>query len=58
MYEMEFLRYNGNKEWLKGIKHIPRKLQKLSDINKYLAHQPWLIEPKHIEVRMDITAHT
>jgi len=50
IYEIEFLKFNGDKEWLKGIQYVPRKLQRLSDINKYLAHQPWLIDPNQIEV--------
>jgi hypothetical protein len=54
IYEIEFLKFNGDKEWLKGIEHVPRKLQRLSEINKYLAHQPWLIDPNHIEVRQQL----
>ncbi|XP_031567426.1 sestrin-1-like [Actinia tenebrosa] len=49
IYELEFLKYNGDKEWLKGLEHVPRKLQRLSEINKYLAHQPWLIDPSQME---------
>ncbi|EDO38575.1 predicted protein [Nematostella vectensis] len=49
IYEREFLRYHGDKQWLKGIQHIPKKLHALLDMNKYLAHQPWLVSTQLIE---------
>ena len=48
--EKEFEQRNGNKEWLKGIENTPKKLQDLYEINKILAHQPWLINHEHIAV--------
>ena len=51
MYEIEFLKQQGNKTWLQGLDYIPAKLRALSTINKILAHQPWLLSPSHIEVR-------
>lgn len=49
LYEVEFLKQQGKKAWLQGLEHIPAKLRALSEINKILAHQPWLLCPSHIE---------
>lgn len=49
LYEFEFKR-QGDKEWLQGIEKIPAKLRALCEINKLLAHQPWLLSPSHMEV--------
>ena len=46
----EFLFYGGDKNWLKGLQFIPKKLRDLNEINKILAHQPWLLTKGHIEV--------
>ncbi|CAG5121628.1 unnamed protein product [Candidula unifasciata] len=48
LYEQEFLLHNGNPEWLKGIQYAPRKIQDLYEINKILAHRPWLITKEHV----------
>lgn len=47
--EREFLLQNGQKSWLNGLDNIPQKLKDLSEINKLLCHQPWLINQNHIE---------
>ncbi|RWS30217.1 Sestrin-like protein [Leptotrombidium deliense] len=49
MEKKEFLMCGGNKDWLNGYQHIPKKLQDLNEINKLLAHQPWLFNKGHIE---------
>ncbi|KAL9969198.1 hypothetical protein ACROYT_G021386 [Oculina patagonica] len=49
LYEIEFLKQQGNKTWLQGLDYIPPKLKALCEINKILAHQPWLLSPSHIE---------
>lgn len=49
LYEIEFLKQQGEKTWLQGLDYIPAKLRALSAINKILAHQPWLLSPGHIE---------
>ena len=33
-----------------GIQYAPKKIQNLNEINKILAHQPWLLTKEHIEV--------
>lgn len=45
----EFLLQGGDADWLKGLDYIPQKLRDLSEINKLLAHRPWLINKNHIE---------
>lgn len=46
----KFILNGGNSEWLKGIEYAPVKLQLLNDINKTLAHQPWLLKASQIQV--------
>ncbi|XP_060660850.1 sestrin homolog isoform X1 [Drosophila nasuta] len=48
-YEKEFLNQGGNREWLNGVDYIPAKLRAIYDINKILAHRPWLLRKEHIE---------
>lgn len=47
----EFLQVGGNPAWLQGLHCAPPKLRNLNEINKLLAHRPWLITKEHIEVR-------
>ncbi|XP_035757192.1 sestrin-2 [Egretta garzetta] len=49
----EFLQVGGNPAWLQGLHCAPQKLRNLNEINKLLAHRPWLITKEHIEVRAD-----
>lgn len=46
----EFLLQGGDQGWLKGLDYIPQKLRNLYDVNKILAHRPWLLNNSHIEV--------
>ncbi|NXI36499.1 SESN2 protein, partial [Galbula dea] len=45
----EFLQVGGNPAWLQGLHCAPKKLRNLNEINKLLAHRPWLITKEHIE---------
>ncbi|XP_042713220.1 sestrin-2 isoform X4 [Chrysemys picta bellii] len=45
----EFLKVGGNPGWLQGLHCAPQKLRNLNEINKILAHRPWLITKEHIE---------
>ncbi|KAM6045409.1 sestrin-2 isoform 3-T3 [Chlamydotis macqueenii] len=45
----EFLQVGGNPAWLQGLHCAPQKLRNLNEINKLLAHRPWLITKEHIE---------
>ncbi|XP_067124841.1 sestrin-3 [Centruroides vittatus] len=49
LQKQEFLLQQGNERWLRGLDYIPQKLKDLAEINKILAHQPWLINRTHIE---------
>lgn len=48
----EFILQGGDPSWLRGLKSIPGKLQDLYEINKILAHRPWLLNKTHIEVSL------
>ncbi|XP_037912165.1 sestrin homolog isoform X1 [Hermetia illucens] len=49
MYEKEFLAIGGDPKWLGGLDYIPAKLRAIYDVNKILAHRPWLLKKEHIE---------
>ncbi|XP_067631471.1 sestrin homolog isoform X2 [Eurosta solidaginis] len=49
MYEKKFINQGGKAEWLNGLDYIPSKLRAIYDINKILAHRPWLLRKEHIE---------
>jgi hypothetical protein len=51
LHTTEFLLQGGDPQWLKGLDNIPQKLKDLNEVNKLLAHRPWLINKTHIEVR-------
>ncbi|MEE6512752.1 hypothetical protein FKM82_019954 [Ascaphus truei] len=44
-----FLQVGGDPCWLQGLNCAPQKLHSLNDINKILAHRPWLITKDHIQ---------
>ena len=46
----EFLSYQGDQKWLLGLDEAPEKLRRLDEVNRLLAHRPWLLEPTHILV--------
>ncbi|KAH8290685.1 hypothetical protein KR054_005020, partial [Drosophila jambulina] len=48
-YEKEFINQGGDNAWLGGLDFIPAKLRAIYDINKILAHRPWLLRKEHIE---------
>nr|XP_033792395.1 sestrin-1 isoform X2 [Geotrypetes seraphini] len=45
----DFLHVGGDPKWLNGLENAPLKLQNLGELNKMLAHRPWLIAKEHIE---------
>lgn len=47
----DFLQVGGNPKWLNGLDEAPGKLQQLGEMNKILAHRPWLLTKEHMEVR-------
>ena len=50
LYESEFLKMEGDPSWLKGHDFVPAKLNKLQNINKLLAHQPWMLTSHDMKV--------
>jgi len=50
IHSTEFLLQHGDEQWLKGVQHAPAKLQRLNEVNRILAHRPWLITTDHIQV--------
>ncbi|CAH1998020.1 unnamed protein product [Acanthoscelides obtectus] len=49
LQKQEFLLQGGNPDWLNGLDHLPKKLRNLYEINKLLAHRPWLLKTSHLE---------
>uniref|UniRef100_A0A2K5XCC0 Sestrin 3 n=1 Tax=Mandrillus leucophaeus TaxID=9568 RepID=A0A2K5XCC0_MANLE len=49
MHVDEFLKTGGIAEWLNGLEYVPQRLKNLNEINKLLAHRPWLITKEHIQ---------
>ncbi|XP_016042616.1 sestrin-3 isoform X2 [Erinaceus europaeus] len=49
MHVDEFLKTGGSAEWLNGLAYVPQRLRNLNEINKLLAHRPWLITKEHIQ---------
>ncbi|KAJ8276716.1 hypothetical protein COCON_G00084680 [Conger conger] len=49
VHVQEFCRVGGPVEWLRGLRHAPQRMRNLNDINKILAHRPWLITKDHIQ---------
>uniref|UniRef100_A0A1B6CLQ6 Sestrin n=2 Tax=Clastoptera arizonana TaxID=38151 RepID=A0A1B6CLQ6_9HEMI len=49
LQKQEFVLQGGEQMWLKGLSYIPQKLRNLYEINKILAHRPWLLNKSHIE---------
>ncbi|XP_062917115.1 sestrin-3-like [Mobula hypostoma] len=53
----QFLQVGGDPQWLQGLGCIPQRLRNLNEINKILAHRPWLITKQHIENLLKIGEH-
>ncbi|XP_077197600.1 sestrin-3 [Paroedura picta] len=49
MHVDEFLKTGGIPEWLNGLEYVPQRLKNLNEINKLLAHRPWLLTKEHIQ---------
>lgn len=45
-----FLLSDGNPVWLRGIDHASQRMRNLAELNKLMAHRPWLIRKSHFEV--------
>ncbi|KAL0974177.1 hypothetical protein UPYG_G00216620 [Umbra pygmaea] len=49
LHSAQFLKVGGDPQWLKGLDSAPLRLQHLDQLNKVLAHQPWLTARSHIQ---------
>ncbi|KAL2082063.1 hypothetical protein ACEWY4_021881 [Coilia grayii] len=54
----DFLQVGGDPKWLKGLDMAPRKVQMLGELNKILAHRPWLLTKGHIENLLKAEEHS
>lgn len=54
----EFYRMGVCLEWLKGLQYAPQRLRNLNEINKILAHRPWLITKEHIQNLVKTSEHS
>ncbi|KAF7230512.1 sestrin-1 isoform X1 [Nothobranchius furzeri] len=54
----DFLQVGGDPKWLNGLSEAPQKLQQLGELNKILAHRPWLITKEHIECFLKAEEHS
>lgn len=50
IHTVEFITQRGDTRWLNGLEQAPEKIRRLAEINRILAHRPWLISPQHIQV--------
>ncbi|CAL8315834.1 unnamed protein product [Lota lota] len=54
----DFLQVGGDPKWLNGLDGAPQKLQHLGELNKILAHRPWLLTKDHIEHLLKAEEHS
>nr|XP_046228288.1 sestrin-1 isoform X2 [Scatophagus argus] len=54
----DFLQVGGDPKWLNGLDEAPQKLRQLGELNKILAHRPWLLTKEHIERLLKAEEHS
>ncbi|XP_016148773.1 sestrin-1 isoform X1 [Sinocyclocheilus grahami] len=54
----DFLQVGGDPKWLNGLEEAPQKLQAIGELNKILAHRPWLLTKEHIERLLKAEEHS
>ncbi|XP_069582342.1 sestrin-1 isoform X1 [Ranitomeya imitator] len=54
----DFIQSGGDQKWLNGLENAPLKLRNLGELNKLLAHRPWLITKEHIEKLLKTGEHS
>lgn len=54
----DFIQSGGDQKWLNGLDNAPLKLRNLGELNKLLAHRPWLITKEHIEQLLKTGEHS
>jgi len=53
LHSFMFLEFQGDASWLEDLSRAPPKLQKLSELNAVLAHQPWKMKKELISSLLD-----
>nr|XP_020444021.1 sestrin-1 isoform X2 [Monopterus albus] len=54
----DFLQVGGDPKWLNGLGEAPQKLQQLGELNKILAHRPWLLTKEHMKCLLKAEEHS
>ncbi|XP_030632368.1 sestrin-3 [Chanos chanos] len=54
----EFEQIGVCSDWLRGLEHCPQRIRNLNEINKILAHRPWLITKDHIQALVKTGEHS
>lgn len=49
MMKLDFLTSGGDPTWLNGLQFTTQKIRNLAKLNGLMAHQPWLLKPRHIQ---------
>lgn len=58
LHVSDFIHVGGDPKWLDGLCNAPQKLQNLGELNKILAHRPWLLTKEHIEKLLKTEEHS
>jgi hypothetical protein len=49
MMKLDYLTSGGDPTWLNGLQNTTQKIRNLAKLNGLMAHQPWLLKPRHIQ---------
>ncbi|KAI1296181.1 Sestrin-1 [Mortierella claussenii] len=49
MMKLDYLTSGGDPIWLNGLQFTTQKIRNLAKLNGLMAHQPWLLKPRHIQ---------
>ncbi|KAG0055439.1 Sestrin-1 [Gryganskiella cystojenkinii] len=49
MMKLDYLTSGGDPTWLNGLQFTTQKIRNLAKLNGLMAHQPWLLKPRHIQ---------
>jgi len=49
MMKLDYLTNGGDPTWLNGLQFTTQKIRNLAKLNGLMAHQPWLLKPRHIQ---------
>ncbi|KAG0364235.1 Sestrin-1 [Gamsiella multidivaricata] len=49
MMKLDYLTSGGDPTWLNGLQFTTQKIRNLAKLNGLMAHQPWLLKPRHVQ---------